>query len=417
VESIALAAVAILGYGLVSARLHSTPITGPMVFLGVGMLFSETGLGVLELDFEQTAVRVLAEATLVVVLFTDAIMIRLPQLQREIAIPARLLGVGLPLTIVAGTAVGALLLDVSLWEAALIAAILAPTDAALGKAVVTDERIPGRIRQALSTESGINDGVVLPVVTLFLALAIATGSEDPESSVHWLRYAAEQIGFAVLVGAVLGAVGGRAVDHAVRAGWMDGLFRQLSTLAIGVAAFAVSHLVGGNGFIAAFVAGLAFGQVARDQCPHVADFAEDQGELLSLLTFLLFGAALAAPALDELSPQIALYAVLSLTVVRILPVSISLVGARLDRKAVALAGWFGPRGLASILFGIVVLEESSMTPEDPVLLVVTWTVLLSVVVHGMTAAPLARRYGGQHETGPTSAGSSDVTIRPRLRRR
>lgn len=396
-ESIALAALVVLGYGLVSGRLEGTSVTGPMLFVAAGLALGGHGLGILETGFDQEGVRILAEATLVVVLFTDAIAIRLPQLEREIALPARLLGLGLPLTIAVATGVGALVLErLSLWETALVAAILAPTDAALGQAVVADERVPQRIRQTLTTESGLNDGLVLPVVTLFAALAAGTATAEP--AVHWARFAAEQIGYGLSVGVIVGALGGRAVDRAVRAGWMDGVFRQLGTLAIGVGAFAASELVGGNGFIAAFLAGLAFGQVARDQCPHVADFAEDQAHLLALLTFLLFGAILVGPALDDLTPPIALYTLASLTVVRGVPVALSLLGAGLDREAVAFVAWFGPRGLASILFAVFALQQVALPHGDQVLTVVTWTVLLSVLAHGLTAAPWAGGLGARHRS-------------------
>ncbi|MEX2550514.1 MAG: cation:proton antiporter, partial [Nitriliruptoraceae bacterium] len=261
------------------------------------------------------------------------------------------------------------------------------TDAALGEAVVTDGRVPRRIRQTLSTESGLNDGTVLPLVMLFLALAAS--AQGLESAAYWIRFILEQIGLGVLLGALGGAAGGTLIDRAVRAGWMTPLFRQLGTLALAVTAFASAEWVGGNGFVAAFSAGLAFGQVARDQCPHVADFAEDEGHLLELVTFLLFGAILAGPAITEATVATVGYAILSLTVVRMVPVALSLMGSGLPFRQVAFVSWFGPRGLASILFALVVLEEAALSRTPQILTVVTWTVLLSILAHGLSAAPWA----------------------------
>ncbi len=396
-ESVALVALAILGYGLVSGRL-GTVVTGPIVFTAFGLLLGGAGFGVLELGSDETGVRILAEATLVVILFTGAISIRLPELEREIALPARLLGIALPLSIVLGTGVATLLFGgLGIWEAALIGAILAPTDAALGEVVVTDDRVPRRIRQTLSTESGLNDGIVLPIVMLFLALAAR--AEGQESAGYWIGFIVEQIGFGGLVGALGGAVGGVLIDRAVRAGWMNPVFRQLGTLALGITAFASAEWLGGNGFISAFSAGLVFGQVARDQCPHVADFAEDEGQLLELVTFLLFGAMLVGPAMADVTAPTLVYAILSLTVIRIAPVAVSLVGSGLPLGQVAFVSWFGPRGLASILFALVVLEEAQLDRTPEIVAVVTWTVLLSVVAHGLSAAPWVTALGRRSTRG------------------
>ncbi len=390
-ESLAIAAALVIGYGAVSRRLRTTVVTPPMIFVAAGLLLGEGGLGVLNLGLEEEGVRVLAEATLVVVLFVDAIELRLPRLVREAQLPARMLTFGLLGTVVLGTLAALLLFDFQLWEAALLAAVLAPTDAALGQAVVTNRDVPARIRETLSVESGLNDGIALPLVTIFLGLAV--GEETAASGRTIAALVGAQLGFGLLAGAAVGALGGVVIDGTVRRGWMDGLFRQLSTISVAVCAFAVAESVGGNGFIAAFVAGIAFGQVARDHCPHAADFAEDEGQLLTLLTFLVFGAALAGPALaDAPQPQTLLYAVLSLTVVRMLPVAACLVGTGLTIPTVGFLGWFGPRGLASILFAVLILEEADLAVESTILTIVSWTVLLSVFAHGMSARPAASAY-------------------------
>jgi NhaP-type Na+/H+ or K+/H+ antiporter len=412
-QALAFLAVFVLAYSLVSRRLQTTLVTGPMLFVAVGILAGPAGFDLLDLSMGEGLVQVLAEATLVLLLFTDAIRIDLARLRTQIQLPARLLGIGLPLTVVLGAIAAALLFpDLGVWQAALLAAVLAPTDAALGQAVVSNPRVPVKVRQALNVESGLNDGIMLPVIAVFLALAAA--GIDLETPAHWVRFAAAQIGFGVVVGAAAGWGGGKLIHAFAERNWIDGVFRQLGTLAVGVGAFAIAEVVGGNGFVAAFVAGIAFGAAARELCSGAYDFAEDEGHLLALLTFLFFGAALAGPALSELSWQIAIYTVLSLTAVRAVPVAISLVGLHLKWPTVAYVGWFGPRGLASILFGLFVLEEAPVPFADDILLVVTWTVLASVFLHGMTSVPLSNRYATwfRAKGQPTMAEAEEVEMMP-----
>ena len=399
-------AVMVLGFGLVSARLKGTVITPPMAYVTAGIILGPSALGVVDLGLEQEGVRLLAEATLVIVLFSDASRIDLRVLQAEYQLPARLLGLGLPLTIAAGGGLAVLWFgDLDVWEAMLVGAILAPTDAALGQVVVTSSAVPVRIRQTLNVESGLNDGIVLPVVTLFLALAAV--EEDLESTSFWVAFVARQLGFGVLVGLGIGLAGAALINRAVAADRIDGLYRQLATLAVGVAAFGGAAAIEGNGFIAAFTAGLAMGTIARGPCEDIIDFSEDEGQLLALLMFFVFGAVIAGPALDELTGPIAAYAVLSLTVVRMVPVAISLLGRHLRRDTVAFVGWFGPRGLASILFGLIVLEEIELAAGSEIYLIVTWTVLLSVFAHGVTAAPLSARYGARLAERRRSVGGTE----------
>ncbi len=391
-SEIGLLAAIVVAYAFVSRRLETTPLTGPMIFVAVGMLLGAEGLGLLESGMDEGVVRVLAEATLVLLLFTDAIRIDLSRLRRQAELPVRLLGIGLPLTLIAGSVMALLVFpELAVPEAALLAAILTPTDAALGQAVVSSPRVPVRIRQALNVESGLNDGLMLPIITVLIALAAA--DVDLETPRFWVTFAVKQIGFGVAIGALVGWLGGRALHWFAARGWIDGAFRQLATLGVGVGAFALAEIAGGNGFVAAFVAGIAFGAAAREECEGAYDFAEDEGQLLALLTFLYFGAALAGPALGDLTWQVGLYAIASLTVVRMLPVALSLMGFHLETPTVAYLGWFGPRGLASILFGLFVLEEANLPVADALLLVVTWTVLLSVVLHGASAYALSERYG------------------------
>ncbi len=411
-----LVAVSVLAFALVSGRLSLSPVTAPMVFTSIGLLVGTGGLGWFDLELGDEAVSILVEATLVLVLFTDAIRIDLRALRRDAALPGRLLGIGMPLTIAAGAGAALLLVpSVGVAEAFLLAAVLAPTDAALGQAVVSDPRLPVRVRQALNVESGLNDGIAVPVVTVLLALVVA---EETGGASDWAALAAEQVGFGVLVGVGVGLLGGKLLDARASAGAVEGVYRQLAALAIAVAAYSLSSLVGGNGFIAAFTAGLAFGQVARAHCSNVQDFSEDEGELLSAITFVIFGAVVAGPVLDHLSWQVALYALASLTVVRMLPAWVALIGSGTLLETRLFLGWFGPRGLASILFALLVAQETQSAAGETIVTVAAWTVLISVFAHGMTASPwagrLGRRLSASREAMPETGPAAELPTRRRL---
>lgn len=398
---ILLLAVAVFAYAMVSGRLEQSPITAPMVFTTVGILVGTGGLGLFDLDLGGEGTRLLVEATLVLVLFTDAVRIDLRALRRESWLPARLLGIGLPVALILGTLAAKVILpDFSWVEAALVSAVLAPTDAALGQAVVSDPRLPARIRQGINVESGLNDGIVLPVVTVLLALAAAEVSDGGVG--RWGEFVARQIGFGLLIGLLAGGLGGWLLDRMSSAGRVEGVYRQLAALSVAVVAFAGADLLEGNGFIAAFTAGLVFGAVARDQCAHVQDFAQDEGELLTAITFVVFGAVLVGERLGDLTWPIACYVVASLVLVRLSAVLIALVRSGAQWETRAFIGWFGPRGLASILFGLLVLEELAGQEGEAIVVVVVWTVLVSVFAHGATAGPWSGRLGRRLADAPES---------------
>jgi len=282
-----------------------------------------------------------------------------------------------------------LLIDgVGIWEAALIAAILSPTDAALGQEVVTDEAIPSRIRQGLTVESGLNDGLVVPAVALFLALSAGDG--DVGDTTFWTQFVFEQIGLGVLVGVSIGAAGALLLNVGRRHDWVDGVYAQLATFSLAIASLAVALALDGNGFIAAFLAGLTFGGIA-ERSHHLGEFTEDAAQLAAVVSFFLFGNILLGPAIGDVTVAILVCAVASLTVVRIVPVVVALVGSGAARETRLFVGWFGPRGLASVLFGLLLLEEEIEGGEH-LFAVVAWTVALSVLLHGATAAWGARRY-------------------------
>ena len=389
----ALIAGGVLAFGLLSRRFEGSVLTPPLAFVALGMALAPDGLGLLDVEVGEGLAHLLAEFTLVLVLFGDAARIDVRALRRELGLPVRLLALGLPLTFLAGFGLAVWLLpELGLAHAALLAAILSPTDAALGQAVVSDSRVPLRVRQALNVESGLNDGLALPAVLILAALAGA-GPDSGRSGVEWLGFAALQVTVGPTAGLAVGWLGARAVHGAAARGWVSEPFEQLSGLALALLAFAGAELAGGNGFIAAFTAGLTFGTVARGFCEGLYRFVEAEGQLLVLLVFLLLGCALAWPALREASAASWLYALGSLTLVRMLPVAIALVGSGLQPVSLLFLGWFGPRGLASLLFALLVAGPQVMPAGTPIFSTVILTVLLSVLLHSVSAAPVARRYG------------------------
>ncbi len=357
-------------------------------------------LGLVEPDVSSEPVKLLAEATLAVVLFGDASRIDLHALRDEVSVPALLLGIGLPLTIVAGCATGLVLLGGSLAapEVLLLAIILAPTDAALGQAVVTLPRLPVRVRQGLNVESGLNDGICVPL--FFIALALAQADAGDLSGGEAARLVAEEIGYGVLGGVGAGAVGAAVIVFAGRRKWIDESWLQIVPAATAVLAYGLADGLGGSGFIAAFVGGAVFGALRRRQGGEVGYLVEELGGILSSVTFVVFGAIMLGPALGATTWQIALYAVLSLTMVRMLPVAIALVGTGARRPTIGFIGWFGPRGLASIVFAVIVVEEGGLAHEDVIVTTTVLTVALSILAHGLTAAPLAGRYADWFASHP-----------------
>lgn len=389
-------AVCILGFGLISGRVQNSAITAPMVFVLFGLLVSPRVLGWVEFDLDSRLIHTLAELTLVLVLFTDAARIDLRLLRREHNLPIRLLVIGMPLTIVVGALVAALVFNaLTFWEAAVLAAILAPTDAALGQAVVSSPRVPVRIRQALNVESGLNDGIALPIILILLSVAGAT--EHSESVGFWVRFTALQVILGPLVGIAVGYVGGKLIERGARTGWISRTFQDLSAIGLSLLAFAGAEFIGGNGFIAAFCAGLTLGNCSRAICTCLYEFAEAEGQLLTLLIFMVFGAVMLPLVIDHLSWLMIIYGMLSLTVIRIGPVALSMVAARLRWETVVFLGWFGPRGIASILFALLVVEASGLPGREAILVIVMATVVLSVFTHGLTANAGATWYAARLE--------------------
>jgi NhaP-type Na+/H+ or K+/H+ antiporter len=398
----------VLGYAALSRRLEQTVLTAPILFVGAGLLVGNEGLGWLDLKIDSGAVRVLAEATLTLVLFADASRINIVALRRELALPVRLLGIGLPLTIVLGTLAAAGILDQLTWPEALVLSVaLAPTDAALGQAVVTDPRLPMRIRQGLNVESGLNDGLCVPL--LFIALALAEADENATTAHHAVALVVEEIGWGVAGGVAAGIVGALVLGYAERRRLAAGEWIQVIPPATAALSYGIAAPVGGSGFIAAFVAGLVFGLLRRQHHGEVTYLLDEAGQVLNAVTFIVFGAVALGPALRVLDWRIALYAVISLTVARMLPVAVALIGLDPQRQTVGFVGWFGPRGLASIVFAVIVLEGSPLTHLNVVILTILVTVGISVYAHGLTALPLteayARWYAARAEPPPMESAA------------
>jgi NhaP-type Na+/H+ or K+/H+ antiporter len=380
-------------YGIVAKRLDSMWISAPVIFVVCGVLL---GIGTSGADHPTVStewVKIATELTLAVLLFADASTIRIRDAEKGIGIPARLLGLGLPLTAAAGTAVALLILPGLGWaQCALLACILAPTDAALGLAVVTNPVVPSRIRRSLNIESGLNDGLTAPFVTLFLAITIAEQAHGAHT--HVLTSALAVFGGGGLGIAIGGSVGWLSRFTSAR-GWMSGTSAQLVVLATPLFCYAVALAVGANGFVAAYICGFAFGEASRRQFLEAEGFTESVGLYASFIVWAIFGELFVYPELRlGFAARPILYAVLSLTVIRMVPVAISMLGARLKPVTVAFMGWFGPRGLASVVFTLLAIESLPGHAALPELgQVATWTILLSVVLHGFTATPLAARYG------------------------
>ena len=397
-QDLALLGSFVFAYSLIAGRLQRSVVSGPILFTGFGLAIGPLGLDWFAFHAEWGDVQLLAELTLALVLFSDAAETDLRVLRSNLGIPQRLLLLGLPLTIALGAGAGALLFpELALLEVALLATMLAPTDAALGQAVVSDHRVPGGVREGLTVESGLNDGICVPVLLVFLTLATtAAGSQDP--LLLTLRLMSAEIGIGAAVGAGAASLAAVLVRLAERRGWVERTWRQLTVAALAIGCFALAQRLGGSGFIAAFAGGLVFGWRCAAHKRPLLLAAEGSGDTLALLTWVVFGASVIGLGLGELRWQVLAYALLSLTLIRMLPVFVSLLGLGLNASTILFIGWFGPRGLASIVFIVIVLNEAADHPilahTDTLAMTVVATVVLSVVSHGLSANPLIRRVGG-----------------------
>lgn len=372
-------------YALLSKRMSQTVITAPMLFTAAGMFLSSEWKAVAGAGLTAGVFLRLAEIGLVLLLFTDASRTDLKVLGSIGTLPGRLLSAGMLLTIVLGAFVARLVFrSLSIWEAGILSAVLAPTDAGLGQVVVSSPRVPTRVREALNVEAGLNDGLSVPFLLFFMALAAA---KIEGSLASLLQFIGEQLGLGVVVGLAIGLLGGWLLRIAGRRGWMAASFEQIAVVTLPLFCLLVADMLNASMFIASFVAGLAIQIPYKQAARHSVEFAEEWGQLFNLTVFFLFG-MLVVRDWPQFTMATWIYAVLSLTAVRMLPVAISLVGTGLSTPTVLFMGWFGPRGLASVVLGLVYLEQELRLPGEPIIRVaVMITVALSIFLHGLSAAP------------------------------
>jgi NhaP-type Na+/H+ or K+/H+ antiporter len=401
--------IAILGlfafaYSLVAERLGRTPVNGALVYLAFGVIAGPVGLGLLDFGIGGEGVRTIAELTLALVLFSDASNANLAVLRKTVALPRRLLLIGLPLTILFGFGVGRLLFPgLGVLEVALLATMLAPTDAALGKAVVSNPAVPDPVREGLNVESGLNDGICVPILFPFLALATESGAGGSTGALA-ARLVAEEIGIGAGIGIGLAIVGAYGLRAAAGRGWLEpGPWVKIPVVALAFGSFALAQFAGGSGFIACFSGGLTFGALIRKHKEAVLEGAEGAGEVFALVTWVVFGAAVVGHHAGTTDWQVVLYAVLSLTVIRMLPVALAVIGLGVRTDAKLFLGWFGPRGLASIVF-VVIVAQDKLPGSETLIATTVVTVVLSIIAHGLTANPLAKAFGARAKAESAGAG-------------
>jgi len=378
-------------YSVIAGRVEKTIISGPTVFVAFGLILSVAGAGLEPLNLKGETIKLLAELTLALVLFTDAANVDLDALRRSFKLPQRLLMLGLPLTILLGFVAAALLFsDLTLIEAAILGTMLAPTDAALGQAVVTNEAVPEDIRDGLNVESGLNDGICVPILFVFLAMAV---DESVQQSVFGLalQLVLEEIGIGLCVGVGVTLIGAYVLKICARRGWINETWRQIPVVAMAVSCFAMAQVFGGSGFIASFAGGLLFGGLARSDKEELLLAAEGSGDAMALLTWVVFGYGVITQTGAYFTWPMLLYALLSLTIIRMLPVFAVLSGMGMKAESKLFIGWFGPRGLASVVFAVIVLDNGLPGGETIVVTAVT-TITLSILLHGLTANPFVRRF-------------------------
>ena len=396
---LAILALFIFIYSMIAGRVERSVISGPMVFVTVGFLVGPFGLGWLKGDATSDDLRTMADLTLALILFIDAANADLTILKRQFQIPSRMLLIGLPAVILLGFGVAVLLFDgLSLYVAAILATMLAATDAALGKAVITNKSVPARIREGLNVESGLNDGICVPIVLFFIALAVSDAHGDSSTSALFL--VAQELGIGMAVGLGLSMAGVTLLRWCWKQGWVTEIWMQVTVVGMAIAAFAIAQSLHGSGYIAAFSGGMLFGYLVKKDTHKLVLAAEGASETLALVTWTLFGAMVIGPAFQYFDWEVVLYALLSLTVIRVVPIFLCLTGCGESVSSRLFLGWFGPRGLASIVFAIIVIN-AKVPGAELLASVVFCTVFLSLIAHGISANPMAK-WLGQKESEKTS---------------
>lgn len=391
-ENLAIMAVFVFIYSVVAGGVEKKPMSGPIIFMAFGVLAGPMVLGLMESDITAGMLRSFAELSLALVLFTDAANADITTLKRSRGLPERMLFIGLPITIVLGFLVGLLLFpDMPLLQVALLSVMLAPTDAALGKGIFANPKVPVRIREALNVESGLNDGICVPILYLFLALAVSTEIQEGPVSLA-LTLLAREIGIGMAVGLGATALGVMVLKLSIKRRWVLENWMPVPVVALAFTCYAVAQTLEGSGFIACFVGGLLFDIMFKGGKRQVLEAAEGMGNTLALITWVIFGFALVGQVLAAFNWTIVIYSLLSLTIIRVLPVYLSLAGTGESVYGKLFMGWFGPRGLASIVF-IIMVWEKNLPGGMTMAVTVVCTVILSVIAHGLSANPMAKLFG------------------------
>ena len=380
-------AAGLLAFGLISQRIERLALTAPMLFLLLGVASGPLLFDWSAPAIESSALKIIAELTLALILFTDASQVQRSHLVKFENLPIRLLGIGLPLTMLAGAAIAFILYPGHWQVAVMIGIILAPTDAALAQSVFSASAIKEKLRHSITVESGLNDGLALPFLLLIIAIASA-GDLSTVDPWYWGNFLFKQIALGALVGIAVGYLGGYLLEKAGKHDWMDPVFQRLASVALALVTYTGAEHSGGNGFIAVFMAGLFLHAGRTMVVTRLKEFGEAEGQLLTLVMFFLFGLIYVPDALPQITSATILYALLSLTLIRIIPVLLALSGTGLSIKEKLFLGWFGPRGIASILYLLMVIEQLGFAEQLPgyqlLFPTIVTTVVLSIFVHGMS---------------------------------
>jgi NhaP-type Na+/H+ or K+/H+ antiporter len=385
---LALFAALIFLYSIFAARIGKMLINGPLLFVLVGIIAGPLVLNIVNLSLSSSDFENLANLALALVLFNGASKVDIEVLKRSIKIPSRLLMIGLPLTIVFGLIAGFYVFDGFSWiELAILATVLAPTDAALGEAVVTNQMVPPKVREALNVESGLNDGISVPIFLLLLALFKAGSNVHDMSLSFTLGVFAKEIGIGLAVGIVVVFLGSKLLVYSESKKWIGEGWKPTVVIALAFTCFSCAYILGGSGFIACFTGGFIYGIVNKKYQWVLQKQAEGLGNALTFVIWFFFGSIVVSTYAPQFTGQIFLYAFLSLTVVRIIPVLIALIQRKISLKEKLFIGWFGPRGLASIVFAIMLLDIQ-LPHEKTIITTILCTIFLSVVLHGLSANPL-----------------------------
>ncbi len=391
--TILISALLVLGYGFFSSLLNSNNISGPMVFTLTGIILSPLGIGSSYIHLNTEAIQIIAEIALIIVLFSDASEINLKNLKNSWKIPMRLLFVALPLSVLFSTFVAYEMFEnVSILYLLLMALILTPTDAALGKAVVTDKKVPQQISSSINVESGLNDGIVFPLV-ITVVIFITNAENTHLDDYSWIVYIFKQIFFGAVIGSVVGFLNAKLSIFFISKAWTGSSYKNLIPVAIAIFSYYLAEYFSGNGFISAYFSGLLVGNYNKVLRNNIKDFTESEGELLILISFLVFGLSFIPLSVEYWHLKEFIYASLSLTILRMLPVAISLTGLNLSLKTKLFIGWFGPRGIASILYVLIVFAKlGSIEGYESIFSVITLTILMSIFLHGITAKVFVKLY-------------------------